>query len=108
MPKFRKGDRVRVGTYMTLIRHIGLIGTVLEDDAEPFIEFDVDVVNGNDACGEGKKGHCYAYSEVSLELVKANEVPYNLDTLTEAIKSVKMHDKDEFMLLNMIDMIKEA
>lgn len=107
MPKFRKGDRVRIG-HRCLTEHIGLIGMVLENDKEPFVEFDDFIFMGNDAGGLGNPGCCQAFDETNLDLVKASEVTYNLDTLTEAIKSVKMHDKDEFMLLNMIDMIKEA
>lgn len=30
-----------------------------------------------------------------------------LDKLETAIKSIKMHDKDEFMLLNMVDQIRD-
>lgn len=32
---------------------------------------------------------------------------YTLEDLEKAIESLKLHDKDEFMLLNMIKQIKE-
>ncbi len=107
MSKFKKGDRVRVLPQGTLTEHIGLVGTILEDSANAFVEFDEPVAEGHSACFMGKEGYCFAYHEIQLELVE-EDLPYNFDDLTRAIKSVKMHDKDEFMLLNMIDMIKES
>ncbi len=39
--------------------------------------------------------------------MKEDNKQYIIETLKKAVKSVKMHDKDEFMLLNIIEQLKD-
>ena len=107
MPKFRKGDRIEVG-HRVMTEHIGRMGTVIEDDTEPYVEFDEHIFMGNDAKGAGTPGRCQAFHEDDLILITRPQELYTFDDLVRAIGTLGLHDKDEFMLLNMIDMIKEA
>jgi hypothetical protein len=73
MTKFKKGDRVRVGQSFTLTEHVGFIGTVLENNTAPFIEFDQKIVEGHNAAGLGKEGFCFAYGEGLIEVMNIDK-----------------------------------
>jgi len=75
--KFKIGDRVKIIKQVDHL-NIGDLGTVLENSYLPYVDLDIFNTRNHHEKSIGRSGHVWAITEGKMELVKSENISYEI------------------------------